>query len=164
MKKILCYSFCLLFSVQQVAAQIVSIKSPDNKIVLNIKSDNGQLLFNVKKGETTVLEDSPMAFSSDEKKFIIAHLHSPEYYKVDETYPIRGIHSLAINKANGMKVKIADKKNNTLFAIDARAYNDGIAFRFLVKGTPTDKYIPKESTVFKLPLGSHIYYHDLYAH
>ena len=55
MKKILCYSFCLLFSVQQVAAQIVSIKSPDNKIVLNIKSDNGQLLFNVKKGETTVL-------------------------------------------------------------------------------------------------------------
>ena len=62
MKNILCYSFCLLFSVQQVAAQIVSIKSPDNKIVLNIKSDNGQLLFNVKKGETTVLEDSPMAF------------------------------------------------------------------------------------------------------
>ena len=164
MKNILCYSFCLLFSIQQVAAQIVSIKSPDNKIVLNIKSDNGQLLFNVKKGETTVLEDSPMAFSSDEKKFIIAHLHSPEYYKVDETYPIRGIHSLAINKANGMKVKIADKKNNTLFAIDARAYNDGIAFRFLVKGTPTDRYIPKESTVFKLPLGSYIYYHDMYAH
>lgn len=72
MKKILCYSFCLLFSVQQVAAQIVSFKSPDNKIVLNIKSDNGQLLFNVKKGETTVLEDSPMAFLLMKKKFIIA--------------------------------------------------------------------------------------------
>ena len=38
MKNILCYSFCLLFGVQQVAAQIVSIRSPDNKIVLNIKS------------------------------------------------------------------------------------------------------------------------------
>ena len=82
MKNILWYSICLLFGVQQVVAQIVSIKSPDDKIVLNIKSDNGQLLFNVKKGESTVLEDSPMAFSPDEKKFIIAHLHSPEYYTI----------------------------------------------------------------------------------
>lgn len=49
MKNILWYSICLLFGVQQVVAQIVSIKSPDDKIVLNIKSDNGQLLFNVKR-------------------------------------------------------------------------------------------------------------------
>ena len=164
MKYILCYSICLLFGVQQLTAQMVSIKSPDNKIVLNIKSDNGQLLFNVKRGETTVLEDSPMVFSSGDKKFSAIHLHSPEYYKVDETYPIRGIHSLAVNKANGMKVKIADKKNNTLYTVDARAYDDGIAFRFLVKGTQADKYIPRESTIFKLPLGSQIYYHDMYAH
>ena len=164
MKKILCYSICLLFGVQQLTAQIASVKSPDNKIALNIKSEAGQLFFKVEKEGMAVLEDSPMLFSSDDKKFSVAHLHSPEYYRIDETYPIRGIHSLAVNKANGMKVQIEDEKKKVLYTIDARAYNDGIAFRFLVKGTRTDQYIPGEKTVFKLPQGSYLYYHDMYAH
>jgi alpha-glucosidase len=48
--------------------------------------------------------------------------------------------------------------------LDIRVFNDGVGFRVIVPGTTTDKRIPDEATVFTLPKGSFVWYHDFYMH
>src|SRR5690606_1291800 len=60
-----------------------------------------------------------------------AKLGSVEAYSLDEQYPTRGVHSLAINKCNGVKIPVI-AKNGTPYFVEARAYDDGIAFRFII--------------------------------
>ncbi len=82
-----------------------------------------------------------------------------ERYTVNEEYETRGIHSMAKNNCNGTRIEI---NSGIAYTIDARVYNDGIAFSFTIPGS--GNRVPDEATVFKFPLSATVWYHEFYWH
>jgi len=83
-------------------------------------------------------------------------------YTLREKYPSRGGHSEAANNCNGARIGIKHVASNTNYTFEARAYNDGIAFRYLVPGSGTR--VPDEASAFTLPAGSTVWFHDFEGH
>src|SRR5262249_43911687 len=86
-----------------------------------------------------------------------------DHYHVDEVYAIRGVHSQAINRCNGAKIALTQQATRTTYTLEVRAYNDGVAFRWLVPGDKLSR-TPDEATAFTLPGGSTVWYHDFKGH
>lgn len=61
------------------------------------------------------------------------------------------------------QLTLKNPKTSGTFFLEARAYNNGISFRFIVPGNHCLR-TPDEATVFKLPANSTVWYHDLYSH
>ena len=57
-----------------------------------------------------------------------------ETYRVDERYPTRGVHSEAVNRCNGVRVAARHAESGLAYTIEARAFDDGVAFRIIVPG------------------------------
>jgi alpha-glucosidase len=74
-----------------------------------------------------------------------------EKYTINESYATLGVHSIAVNRCNGLKISVNAGKLS--FTLDARAYNDGVAFRYLVPNKG-DAIIDKDTTLFKIAAGS----------
>jgi alpha-glucosidase len=82
---------------------------------------------------------------------------------LNERYDWRGVHSSAVNRCNGAKLPLKHKKSGIVFTLDVRAFNDGVAFRFVAPGDEKPR-IPDEITAFTLPAGSLVWYHDFEGH
>ncbi len=105
-------------------------------------------------------------------------------YRVNETYPWHGIHSTATNHCNGARFHFQHTKTGAVYTVEARAYDDGIAFRHIVPvplrpvplrpvpdaGRPAGNppgaklRVPDEATGFRIPAGSAVWYHDFEGH
>jgi alpha-glucosidase len=83
-------------------------------------------------------------------------------YRVDERYETRGVHRSAVNHCNGARMGMTHVPSQTSYLIDVRVFNDGAAFRFVIPGA--GKRIPDESSTFKLPAGSTVWFHDFEGH
>jgi alpha-glucosidase len=84
-------------------------------------------------------------------------------YQISETYPCLGGHSLATNYCNGAVVALRHNASGSPYALELRAYEDAVAFRFIIPGG-TSPRVPDEATTFLLPEASTIWYHDLSGH
>ena len=136
MKKTLCILFLGYCTVVNTYAQtLASVTSPDGSIVLQINGKDNNLSYNVKKGGNTVLVEAPISMTIDQTEICCGiSVLSSDTYKTDATYPIRGSHSLAIDKSNGLLLRLKNRQLNTDFTLEARSYNDGIAFRMILPG------------------------------
>jgi alpha-glucosidase len=92
-----------------------------------------------------------------------AKVERVERYRLNERYAWRGVHSEAVNRCNGAKLSLKHAQSGVGFTLEARAFNDGIAFRFIVPGDGKPR-VPDESTTFTLPAGSVVWYHDFEGH
>ncbi|HWK57642.1 MAG TPA: glycoside hydrolase family 97 N-terminal domain-containing protein [Parapedobacter sp.] len=163
MKNIRYLSFLILILFQVNLSANEVVHSPDGKIDFKISVVENGIKYSVSFLKQPVIETSPMHMILDGKDLCAhAELGSAEKYSVDEKYPTRGVHSLAINKCNGVKIPII-AENNTKYFIEVRTYNDGVAFRFIIPGDH-QRRIPDEATVFNLPASSTVWYHDFYWH
>jgi alpha-glucosidase len=81
-----------------------------------------------------------------------------------EKYPVYGLHSTAVNNFNGLKAALTHITSNISYSIEVKVFNDAVAFRYIVPGYESSARKPDESTIFKLPSGSNVWYHDLYMH
>lgn len=86
-----------------------------------------------------------------------------ETYRTNERYASRGVHSEAIDHCNGARVSLRHPASNTNYTLEIRAYNDGGAFRHIIPGNDRLR-IPDEATVFTLPTGSSVWFHDFEGH
>jgi alpha-glucosidase len=68
-----------------------------------------------------------------------------------------------VNECNGSRISLKQAKSNTSYTVDVRAFNDGIAFRYVVAGGATER-VPDEATAFVVPPGSTVWYHDFEGH
>ncbi len=93
-----------------------------------------------------------------------ARLLKTDRYRVKETYPWRGVHSTAVNRANGSRFYFRHPKTGVAYTLEARVYDDGIAFRHIVPGPEGKLRVPDEATDFRLPAGSTVWYHDFEGH
>ena len=83
-------------------------------------------------------------------------------YHLNETYPWRGAHSVAVNNCNGAVIPL--KSGAASYSLEIRAFNDGVAYRFIAPGEAGQCRVPDEASTFTVPDGSRVWYHDLTGH
>ncbi len=71
---------------------------------------------------------------------------------IDEHYPFHGAKAIAQNKANALTIS-AREKNGTLYKIEARAYDEGFAWRILLPDSGSPVKVLEETSTWTLPLG-----------
>src|SRR5262245_57913563 len=154
----------LLIAVSATRGEDVRISSPDGRIQFDLVHAATGLEFQVHFKDRPVLDRSRMCFLLDEA--ILTRgvtLGKAERYEVNEKYPWRGGHAEATNRGRGATIPVEHLQSKSAYTLEVRAYDDGVAFRFLVPGGDKPR-VPDESTTFVVPAGSTVWYHDLGGH
>ena len=155
---------CVLIFTQCNTRLPASVVSPDGQVSFKLFEKDKQLYFHASRNGKTVIADSPLVFSLDGEELTDGATGlKTQTYTVNEQYFTRGVHRHAVNHCNGILVDFQSAKTKTAFTVEARAYNDGVAFRVLAPGKDATR-TPDEATSFKLPKGTTVWYHDMYNH
>jgi len=85
-----------------------------------------------------------------------------ERFKLNESYATRGVHSTAKNYCNGARVSVTHPATKTQYTIEIRAYDDGVAFRYVVPGDGLR--VPVELTSFRFGNVYAAWFHDFEGH
>ncbi|MCX7872158.1 MAG: glycoside hydrolase family 97 protein [Verrucomicrobiae bacterium] len=143
--------------------QIISVQSPNKLAVFKIWIEDSEPRFSIQYKDAPVIEPSPVVMEVD-KSIITKNIKfvKTNVYSANETYPWRGVHSVATNNFNGLALVVLNTRENLEYTFDVRVFNDGAAFRFIVPGN--GNRVPDEATVFKIPQSSVIWYHGLGGH
>src|SRR5262245_1646910 len=143
----------------------ISVASPDGRIRFELlPREQAQLSYRVTFRNRAVIEDSPLGIDIGGIDLCRGvEIGKAERYKLNERYDLRGVHSMALNRCNGAKLSLKHKKSGIGFTLDVRAFNDGVAFRFVAPGDEKPR-VPDENTAFTLPEGSVVWYHDFEGH
>jgi alpha-glucosidase len=146
------------------AAGETRVRSPNGSVQVRVLPEGGRLHFGVTLHGKPVIEASPMQFTVDGVDLTEgAEPGRTETYQVNETYPWRGAHGVATNRCNGARVAVRHAQSGTAYTLEVRAFDDGVAFRYLIAGEEKPR-VPDEGTTFVLPAGSTAWYHDLEGH
>jgi len=158
MKTIALASFILLTAALPIIqAQDISVKSPDNKIVVSIdNSDN--LSYSVTFNGRTIIEKSSMGFEfKDEPPMKGGFLITGQSLKsINETWKpvVRSKHAEIANNYSELQLLLKEKDAPMRqMELYVRAYNDGAAFRYKLSRAARigDRQITKELTTFCIP-------------
>lgn len=152
----------LLFTGYAIAAPETEVTSPNGSIQFRLTFKN-HLGYEVLFKTNMAIEPSWMMFSVD-KKDLTKGATSGEIktYRINETYPWRGAHSEAVNNCNGAVIPL--KSGAVGYKLEIRVFNDGVAYRFIVPGSSNQSRVPDEGSMFRIPDGSRVWYHDLKGH
>lgn len=147
-------------------AELATLASPDGQTEFKVTLDQGRLGFAVSARGAAVIAPSPLVMALDGVTTLTdgARLDKLERYQDHQTFKVNGVHAQADAAANGARLALTHLKSQTPYTLDLRAYNDGVAFQFVVPGSKTKKRVPDESTVFNLPAGSTVWFHGLRGH
>ena len=140
------------------------LTSPDGKVKLTITvAPDGQLTWSASLEQTPVIEPSPLGIVVDGINLGVGvQIDRGGPYRVDERYDWRGVHSKAVNSANATRVSVRHLATGRYFTVDARAADDYVAFRFIVRGA--GRHVPDAGVAFTIPAGSTIWSHVLRNH
>jgi len=146
------------------AADALTVASPDTKLRLAFSLRDGGVAYAVTFNDKPVMESSSLKVVVDDKELTHGvELGQGESSRTNEKYPWRGVHSEAVNHFNGLKIPVTHKGSATRYTIEARAFNDAVAFRHIIAGGDQPR-VPDEATSFRLPAGSTVWSHDLGGH
>lgn len=142
----------------------IQITSPDGKVQFELLwRDQPRLSYQITLKNKPVIETSLMGIIVDNVDLGQGvEVGKVDTYQVKEKYPWRGVHSEAVNNCNGAKISVKHAKSNTSYTVEVRAFNDGVAFRYVVPGN--GQRVPDEATAFALPTGSFVWSHDFGGH
>ena len=151
-----------LASIAYASAPETIITSPNGRIRFHLTDADSELRFRATLNNRDVIESSRLFVSLDTTALMTeTRITKIEHYRIRETYSTRGGHSTAVNNCNGARISI-QHPNQTNYQLDVRAFNDGVAFRFVIPGE--GKRVPDEGSTFKLPAGSTVWFHDFEGH
>jgi alpha-glucosidase len=154
---------CIISTAKASPADTILITSPNRQIQCRLFQQNNQLHFAVTYKNIPIIENSEMVMLLNDtvlqgKMQTAANIR----YQLNEHYPWLGAHATAINHCSGIKVLLQDQK--MVDTLEVRVFNDGIAFRTILPAADNIIRIPDEATLFKIPAGSLLWYHDLTMH
>ncbi|MEW6129933.1 MAG: glycoside hydrolase family 97 catalytic domain-containing protein [Acidobacteriota bacterium] len=146
------------------AANPVKLVSPDGKVRFELLWRAGSRLgYQISFNNQMVIEASLLGILVNNVNLCQdVELVKTESYRLNESYATRGVHSEAINHANGAKFSVVHRESKTPCTLEVRAFNNGIAFRYVVHGS--GERVPDEATGFRIPAGSIIWSHDFEGH
>jgi alpha-glucosidase len=143
----------------------VQVAGPDGKVKFTLGSNPERLTWTVTLGNTTVIEPSALDMQVDGYDLSSGVIFNGlEPYRIDETYPWHGAHSVAVNRCNGVKVSLTHDLSQVPYILEIRAFNDGVAYRHVIAGAADAVRVPNEYSTFILPAGTTVWYHDLGGH
>jgi alpha-glucosidase len=144
------------------AVSETQVTSPDGTIQFHVTFNSG-IHYEVGLKNKTVIEPSRMVFSLNGTELTADVTNGePKTYHINETYPWRGAHSTAVNNCNGAVIPL--KSGAMEYRLEIRAFNDGVAYRFIAPGEAGQCRVPDEASTFSIPDGSRVWYHDLAGH
>ncbi len=159
-KQIIFFIFILLSLIFNTGCtEMMTIKSPDNKVVVNVlKSQDGRLSYRLTRDGKAVLNDSPLGVTVDNADLGTGiELGEPAYSTINESYPWRGVKSIAHNHCNTMTIPILHIASDTNYSLEFKVFDDGAAFRYVIPAEGKHK-INNETTSWNLPSKSDIWY------
>jgi alpha-glucosidase len=159
-----CLPVFIFTTVPAIAADTIAVKSPNGQIRFKVFKQNNSLTYQVTYKNIPVINNSPLIFLlNDVPVTDKIKLSSVKEYKINETYPWYGAHAVAHNQCNGAQLYISNSKIS--YTLDIRVFDDGVGFRFIIPvSSSAGKSIPDEATIFNLPVGSSLWYHDMEMH
>jgi protein-disulfide isomerase len=147
-------------------ALAVNLTSPSGQVSFELtRTAAGALVYTIRLGRDVVVEPSSIGIVVDGASLGDgAAIGGAESYTVDERYPWYGVHSTATNRCRGLQVALKHAATGTAWTLDARACDDGAAFRYIVPGAASVRRTPDEATVFRWPAGAVVWSHDFEGH
>jgi alpha-glucosidase len=152
-------------SAQRAALGPVDVIGPDRTVALRLFRQAGggsHLAWQMTLRGRPVIEPSRLGIVVDGQDLGEGTLAGVENYRVEETYPWRGVHSQAVNRANGARLLIRHAASKTGYTIDVRVSNDAAAIRYIVPGPGIR--VPDAAMSFTVPAGSVVWSHGLGDH
>jgi len=139
------------------AADRVSLKSPDRQIEAQVLVKNQQLYWRVSRDGQTVLEDSRLGVTVDgiDLGSGVTKLKAGKVTQHREEYRMNGEQSLL--EGNDRRVSVTVLRDGEPFVVELRAFDSGVAFRYVVPGQGGRK-VSGESTAWKLPAKSRVWF------
>ena len=151
--------------IRVVPMKQIDVRSPNGNATFSLLPNAERLTFTVKMENAAVLDPSPIAMKVDgydlSSGVVFDTLIS---YTGEESYPWYGAHSVATSKYNGVKIGLRHDLSFTPYALEVRAFDDGIAFRHVIPGPDSATRVPDEYTTFLVPQNSTVWYHDMDGH
>jgi alpha-glucosidase len=155
-----------------------SVQSPDGAIAMSISADGGRLTYSVTYRGRPVIAPSALGLEIEEQRALGTRVRiaGSRTGAVDETYNV--LHGKSNPVRNVCRTLAVDFEEtgapNRKFTLEARAYDDGVAFRYVLPDQPmlksvrltgelTEFQFAKESTAYALLLdGFQTSYEDDY--
>jgi alpha-glucosidase len=139
---------CTLAPTLPVTAQYI-VRSPDGRISLTVRHDRGALTFSLSNGRTLLVDRGALGLASSRGDFANGlRFVRQSRTAIDETYTLPvGKRSTYVNRANELDLTFA--KGAQELHVVLRAYDDGVALRYVLPGTG-DVEIASETTTFPL--------------
>ncbi len=155
----------LLLWLPAALSGAATLASPNGHVQFRLVQEGGRLSYSVTFNTQSVIETSPLGIVVDGVNLAQGvQVGKTDRYRLNETYPWRGVHSTAVNRCHGAVFHIRHLKTGVAYRVEARAYDDGVAFRYIVPGPDGQQRVPDEATVFRIPAASTVWYHDFEGH
>jgi alpha-glucosidase len=150
--------FGLMFAGSTFAQQPSSVTSPDGRIQLSFSvakigdASTGELTYAISFQGKPVIVSSPLGLQLEKERAlgaIVRSVNGGNVSKIDESYTVPAGKANPIrNLCNALSLKVDDLAGS--FTVEARAYNDGIAFRYVLPAPQNELRIENERTRFRL--------------
>jgi len=153
----------LLCLINQADAQnvkpgdVIAVKSPDGKVRVDIsKGADSKLYYKIEANGKEIITPSRLGIISENVDLgSDFRFGATESKVIDETYPVFGYHSKAINRCNSTTVEI--QATGEKWLLDVRAFDDGIGMRCRLTAKK-GRIIQGEATEWKVPSKSLFWY------
>jgi alpha-glucosidase len=134
----------------------VTVQSPGSGLQITVDVDAGRLVYSVSLKGKAVVEQSELGVTVGGVDLGAgATLGAAVTSTLNETYPWRGVKSQAVNHYNGAVIPVT--KGSQSYSLEVRAFDEGVAFRYVVPGTGA-RTVGGEATSYHLPAGSKVWY------
>lgn len=146
----------LFFSLNLGAKEPESVYSPDRQIHVSFSIENNQPLFAVSYKNQPVVDKSPLGIRLNEDwqgEFQIANVNTAT---VENSWkPLYGEWAVVPDNYNSLSIVLREQGAlKRTWKIEFRAYNEGVAVRYVFPRQDADWTIQSEQTAFALPLDS----------
>jgi alpha-glucosidase len=137
----------------------VTVKSPDGSVRAVVAVDPaGRLALRVLLDKREVLPWSPLGVTVDGRdlgKGVTPGKPATRRFK--ERYPVQGLHAEAVNRFREAVIPLLDARADEAAALEVRAFDDGVAYRYRVPGGGV-RTVGGEASAWNLPEGATLWY------
>lgn len=158
------YCFLLLlvfFEINvSIAKERYSMHSPDRVVNATLYAENGNLKYYVQAEKTRLIEPSILGINIDDHILgkAVSDIKFVSKTTISEKYPLRGKRLEAWNKCTKY---IFDITEGTLkYSIEFKLFDDGCAFRYLLKTEKKSSLVRGELTTFTLTPKTRVWYFE----
>lgn len=130
----------------------VRVASPDGQVAAVVSTDASQrLVIRVERAGKPALESSPLGITVDGVDLGLGvTLGEPTAFQLEERYAWHGLKAERRNHCAGIEVPVKNASGGLSCRFEVRAYDEGIAWRYVVPGEG-ERQVSGEATTFHLP-------------